>query len=122
MLSPRTSGGSKSLGSSSVACNWLKTAQPPSRAQPVTWLTLLLHVLLSFCPSVLPSILSSLCLALAHLSKRLWQAEENFLPIEIFHHLLQFDIQVRKQMASSPAVLASGDRSGCFLALAEPLH
>lgn len=64
------------------------------------------------CHSVFPSV----CPSVWHLhtgAKGSGRQKKTFFPVTYFHHLLQFNIQVRKQMETSPVVLANGNRKGC---------
>lgn len=63
-------------------------------------------------PSVLPSVLLP---ELAHSEQKgSGRRKKTFFPLTYFHHLLQFNIQVRKQMETSPVVLDNGDSNSCL--------
>lgn len=63
-------------------------------------------LLTSFCSSILP-----------FLSQGPGRQKETFFLWRCFPHLLQLNIQVRKQMESSPGVLANRDRQSCLSVL-----
>lgn len=82
-------------------------------ARAAILLTLPHNVLLSFRLFVPPSF----CPSAWHLhtwAKGSGRQKKTFFPLTYFHHLLQFNIQVRKQMETSPVVLANGDRNSCL--------